>query len=90
VHAGRVRQDHPAGRPAVHPQEAAGLLQEVWKLDLPAQTVAALEARTEGWAVELQLAALQDGAIFQEAATRDRQAWQAAHPGRRAELAGVD
>ena len=32
----------------------------------------------------------QDGAIFQEAAVRDRQAWQAAHPGRRAELAGVD
>jgi hypothetical protein len=36
------------------------------------------------------LAALQDGAIFQEAAARARQAWQDAHPGRRAELAGVD
>ncbi len=36
------------------------------------------------------LAALQDGVIFQEAAERARQAWQAAHPGRRAELAGVD
>jgi hypothetical protein len=30
----------------------------VWKLDLPARTVGALEARTEGWAVGLQLAAL--------------------------------
>jgi LuxR family transcriptional regulator, maltose regulon positive regulatory protein len=40
------------------PEEAAAFLQEVWKLDLPAQTVAALEARTEGWVVGLQLAAL--------------------------------
>jgi ATP/maltotriose-dependent transcriptional regulator MalT len=40
------------------PSEAAAFLQEVWKLDLPAQTVAALEARTEGWVVGLQLAAL--------------------------------
>jgi LuxR family transcriptional regulator, maltose regulon positive regulatory protein len=30
----------------------------VWKLDLPPDTVATLEARTEGWAVGLQLAAL--------------------------------
>jgi LuxR family maltose regulon positive regulatory protein len=30
----------------------------VWKLDLSAQAVAVLEARTEGWAVGLQLAAL--------------------------------
>jgi LuxR family transcriptional regulator, maltose regulon positive regulatory protein len=37
---------------------AVAFLQEVWKLDLSAQTVAALEARTEGWAVGLQLAAL--------------------------------
>jgi LuxR family maltose regulon positive regulatory protein len=40
------------------PEEAAAFLQEVWKLNLPAQTVAALETRTEGWAVGLQLAAL--------------------------------
>jgi LuxR family transcriptional regulator, maltose regulon positive regulatory protein len=40
------------------PQEAAAFLREVWKLDLPREAVAALEARTEGWAVGLQLAAL--------------------------------
>jgi LuxR family transcriptional regulator, maltose regulon positive regulatory protein len=40
------------------PNEAAAFLQEVWNLNLPAQTVAALEARTEGWVVGLQLAAL--------------------------------
>jgi LuxR family transcriptional regulator, maltose regulon positive regulatory protein len=40
------------------PEEAAALLEEVWKLDLPAEAVGALEARTEGWAVGLQLAAL--------------------------------
>jgi LuxR family maltose regulon positive regulatory protein len=40
------------------PEESAAFLQEVWKLDLSAQTVAALETRTEGWAVGLQLAAL--------------------------------
>jgi LuxR family transcriptional regulator, maltose regulon positive regulatory protein len=40
------------------PEEAAAFLQEVWKLDLSVQTVAALEARTEGWVVGLQLAAL--------------------------------
>jgi LuxR family transcriptional regulator, maltose regulon positive regulatory protein len=40
------------------PEEAAALLEEIWKLDLPAETVATLEARTEGWAVGLQLAAL--------------------------------
>ncbi|HEX2156063.1 MAG TPA: LuxR C-terminal-related transcriptional regulator [Actinomycetes bacterium] len=40
------------------PEEAAAFLQEVWKLDLPPEAVAALEARTEGWAVGLQLAAL--------------------------------
>jgi LuxR family maltose regulon positive regulatory protein len=40
------------------PQEAAAFLREVWKLDLPPEAVAALEARTEGWAVGLQLAAL--------------------------------
>jgi site-specific DNA recombinase len=36
------------------------------------------------------LAALDDGDIFQEAARRARHAWEAAHPGRREELAGVD
>jgi LuxR family transcriptional regulator, maltose regulon positive regulatory protein len=40
------------------PEEAAAFLQQVWKLDLPAQTIAALETRTEGWVVGLQLAAL--------------------------------
>ncbi|HZD02253.1 MAG TPA: recombinase family protein [Actinomycetes bacterium] len=35
------------------------------------------------------LKALDDGTLFQEAALRAQQAWQAAHPGRRAELAGV-
>jgi LuxR family transcriptional regulator, maltose regulon positive regulatory protein len=40
------------------PQEAAAFLCEVWKLDLAPEAVAALEARTEGWAVGLQLAAL--------------------------------
>jgi LuxR family maltose regulon positive regulatory protein len=40
------------------PGESAAFLQEVWKLDLPVRTVAALETRTEGWAVGLQLAAL--------------------------------
>jgi LuxR family maltose regulon positive regulatory protein len=40
------------------PEEAAAFLREVWKLDLPPEAVAALGARTEGWAVGLQLAAL--------------------------------
>jgi LuxR family maltose regulon positive regulatory protein len=40
------------------PEEAAAFLREVWKLDLPPEAAAALEARTEGWAVGLQLAAL--------------------------------
>jgi LuxR family transcriptional regulator, maltose regulon positive regulatory protein len=40
------------------PQEAAAFLQEVWGLELAAEAIAALETRTEGWAVGLQLAAL--------------------------------
>jgi len=40
------------------PEESAAFLQEVWKLDLPPEAVAALQTRTEGWAVGLQLAAL--------------------------------
>jgi LuxR family transcriptional regulator, maltose regulon positive regulatory protein len=40
------------------PEEAAAFLREVWQLDLPPAAVAALEDRTEGWAVGLQLAAL--------------------------------
>jgi LuxR family transcriptional regulator, maltose regulon positive regulatory protein len=40
------------------PEEAAAFLHEVWKLELPPEAVVALEARTEGWAVGLQLAAL--------------------------------
>ena len=40
------------------PDEAAAFLNEVMGLDLSAQDVAALEARTEGWIAGLQLAAL--------------------------------
>ncbi len=40
------------------PDEAAALLNEVMGLDLSAEDVAALEARTEGWIVGLQMAAL--------------------------------
>jgi LuxR family transcriptional regulator, maltose regulon positive regulatory protein len=39
-------------------EEAAALLGEVWELDLTPEAIAALEARTEGWVVGLQLAAL--------------------------------
>jgi LuxR family maltose regulon positive regulatory protein len=39
-------------------EEAAAFLREVWRLELSPQVVAAVEARTEGWAVGLQLAAL--------------------------------
>ncbi len=40
------------------PEESSALLREVWGLDLTPEAVAALESRTEGWAVGLQLAAL--------------------------------
>jgi LuxR family maltose regulon positive regulatory protein len=40
------------------PQETAELLQEVWRLDLPAESIATLARRTEGWVSGLQLAAL--------------------------------
>jgi ATP/maltotriose-dependent transcriptional regulator MalT len=40
------------------PGESAAFLREIWGLDLPPETVLALESRTEGWAVGLQLAAL--------------------------------
>jgi ATP/maltotriose-dependent transcriptional regulator MalT len=40
------------------PQETTALLQEVVELELPAASLAALVARTEGWAAGLQLAAL--------------------------------
>ena len=40
------------------PAEAAGFLTEVMGLDLAADTIAALETRTEGWIAGLQLAAL--------------------------------
>src|SRR6266508_896568 len=39
-------------------EETAAFLQEAWGLDLSLEAVAALETRTEGWAVGLQLAAL--------------------------------
>src|SRR6266508_3784837 len=38
--------------------EAAALLRRVWGLNLPAQSIAVLETRTEGWVTGLQLAAL--------------------------------
>jgi LuxR family maltose regulon positive regulatory protein len=40
------------------PEESRSFLQEVWGLDLSPDIAAALETRTEGWAVGLQLAAL--------------------------------
>jgi LuxR family maltose regulon positive regulatory protein len=40
------------------PEETAAFLREVWGIDLPTEALAALETRTEGWAVGLQLAAL--------------------------------
>ncbi len=40
------------------PTEAAGLLTQVMGLDLSAEAIAALETRTEGWLVGLQLAAI--------------------------------
>jgi LuxR family transcriptional regulator, maltose regulon positive regulatory protein len=40
------------------PEEASALLREVWELDLSSESIGALEGRTEGWAVGLQLAAL--------------------------------
>jgi LuxR family transcriptional regulator, maltose regulon positive regulatory protein len=40
------------------PEETSAFLQGTWGLDLSPEIVAALEARTEGWAAGLQLAAL--------------------------------
>jgi LuxR family maltose regulon positive regulatory protein len=40
------------------PDESSALLREVWDLDLSPEAIAALDGRTEGWAVGLQLAAL--------------------------------
>jgi LuxR family transcriptional regulator, maltose regulon positive regulatory protein len=40
------------------PDETSALLRDAWGLDLTPHTIAALEARTEGWGVGLQLAAL--------------------------------
>src|SRR6266542_2764041 len=39
-------------------EEAAAFLRRVWGLNLPEQSIAALETRTEGWVTGLQLAAL--------------------------------
>src|SRR6266496_5135678 len=39
-------------------EEAAAFLRNLWGLDLPAESIAALETRTEGWVTGLQLAAL--------------------------------
>jgi ATP/maltotriose-dependent transcriptional regulator MalT len=39
-------------------EESAALLRQVWELDLSPEALAALDTRTEGWAVGLQLAAL--------------------------------
>jgi LuxR family transcriptional regulator, maltose regulon positive regulatory protein len=41
-----------------NPDETSALLQDAWGLDLTPHAIAALEARTEGWGVGLQLAAL--------------------------------
>ena len=38
--------------------ESEGFLRDVWRLDLSPEVIAALEAKSEGWAVGLQLAAL--------------------------------
>ncbi len=38
--------------------ESTSLLRRVWELNLPEESIAALEERTEGWATGLQLAAL--------------------------------
>ena len=38
--------------------ESGGFLRKAWGLELPPEAVAVLEARTEGWAVGLQLAAI--------------------------------
>lgn len=40
------------------PDEAAAFMREVWGLDLSPEVTTGLEARTEGWVVGLQLAAL--------------------------------
>jgi LuxR family maltose regulon positive regulatory protein len=39
-------------------EDAAALLRGVWELNLPEESIAALEERTEGWVTGLQLAAL--------------------------------
>jgi LuxR family maltose regulon positive regulatory protein len=39
-------------------EDAVALLREVWELNLPEESIAALEERTEGWVTGLQLAAL--------------------------------
>jgi LuxR family maltose regulon positive regulatory protein len=39
-------------------EESAALLGRVWELNLPEESIAALEERTEGWVTGLQLAAL--------------------------------
>ncbi len=39
-------------------EETAALLRGVWELNLPEESIAALEERTEGWVTGLQLAAL--------------------------------
>jgi LuxR family maltose regulon positive regulatory protein len=41
-----------------NPDETSALLQDAWGLDLSPGAIAVLEARTEGWGVGLQLAAL--------------------------------
>jgi LuxR family maltose regulon positive regulatory protein len=41
-----------------NPDETSALLRDAWGLDLTPHAIAALEARTEGWGVGLQLAAL--------------------------------
>jgi LuxR family maltose regulon positive regulatory protein len=55
------------------PDEAAVFLNRVMGLDLSAEDVAALEARTEGWIVGLQMAALAlQGALSMQGRDRER------------------
>jgi LuxR family maltose regulon positive regulatory protein len=58
LRAGNQLVELRAGDLRFAPEEAAAFLQEVWKLDLSPGAIVALEARTEGWAAGLQLAAL--------------------------------
>jgi len=62
------------------PSEAAEFLNQVMGLNLTAANIAALEARTEGWIVGLQLAALAlQGTISMQGHKDRRQLYQIFH-----------